>query len=223
VRVADEFDGDVGERAICELVDTITVASERRAELVALLDERHPVHAGRGANEVIGIRGYVVAAFATTGLPDAALYFVVEEHGSAIGGGMGEVPGANRLPVDAVGTVRQVDYAVYFQGFHPVWPAADRTTATDVPLDVVFADPTRPELYGRDRGVVFGPDDRFFRVRGDVGLGPVVVNRHRIELFVLDADGRIATEFIRRRWAVEDVLSSVSTSSLGTVPGGRRP
>ena len=71
--------------------------------------------------------------------------------------------------------------------------------------------------YGQNRGVVFGDSDRFLRTKTGfdvlreyfelgVNFGPALVNRHRIELFVLDRDGRIAVAFTRLQWDVEDVL-----------------
>src|SRR5215210_194666 len=47
--------------------------------LLALLPERHPLYAGRSANETIRIRSFILAAFESAGLPDDALLFVCEE------------------------------------------------------------------------------------------------------------------------------------------------
>jgi protein SCO1/2 len=47
--------------------------------LIALLSERHSIYAGKSTNQVARFRGYVLASFESTGLPDAALPFVLEE------------------------------------------------------------------------------------------------------------------------------------------------
>jgi protein SCO1/2 len=370
--------GDVEEQTIGEFVDAIAQAPDRRAELVDLLDERHPVYSGRGANAVVRIRGYVMAAFARTGLPDAALPYVLEELESgrdaylvaaaarALRGGTTGTSEVDLLITAALTNVRQVDDAVSFNGIHPSWPAADRTTATEellctldavglgtcaaaalrdiladpfglspadrtlaealldrpqapssccspavviptdkhpsprpVPVDVVLEDqdgrsvrfgdyvtgrptvvvffytrcenpnkcslsitrlahlqreirdhdldvrtaavtydpdhddPTRLTAYGRDRGVVFGPDDRFFRtVAGraaldeyfqlGVGFGPTVVNRHRIELFVLDGAGVIVEALTRMQWRPDAVAAAVR-ALLPSSPAGPSP
>ena len=62
--------------------------------------------------------------------------------------------------------------------------------------------------------------DRFLRTRVGfdalreffelgVNYGPCLVNRHRIELFVLDERGRIRASFTRLQWDTCDVLGSV--------------
>jgi protein SCO1/2 len=80
--------------------------------------------------------------------------------------------------------------------------------------------PSRLRAYGRNRGVEFSDDDRFLRIRVGfdalreffelgVNYGPTLVNRHRIELFVLDRRGRIRASFTRLQWDTCDVLGSV--------------
>lgn len=91
--------------------------------------------------------------------------------------------------------------------------------------------PSRLLAYGRSRGVVFSPDDRFLRtttgfdVLGGyfelgVNYGPALVNRHRIELFVLDRDGRIAATFARLQWDVPEVLDC-ARALVDAVSGSR--
>lgn len=78
--------------------------------------------------------------------------------------------------------------------------------------------PLRLRAYGQNRGVQFSDEHRFLRVvRGfarlseffelGVNYGPGLVNRHRIELFVLDHRGRIAKAFTRLQWDIDDVLA----------------
>jgi cytochrome oxidase Cu insertion factor (SCO1/SenC/PrrC family) len=85
--------------------------------------------------------------------------------------------------------------------------------------DPDFDLPRRLERYGRDRGVRFGDDVRFFRPTSgfdalaqrlalDVGYGPSTVNRHRIELFLLDAAGDVAASFTRLQWDPDAVLAA---------------
>ena len=42
-----------------------------------------------------------------------------------------------------------------------------------------------------------------------VGYGPVTVNRHRLELIVLDHELRVVTRFERRLWNEESVLATL--------------
>jgi protein SCO1 len=86
-----------------------------------------------------------------------------------------------------------------------------------ITYDPAFDLPHRLRLYGADRGVRFGEHVRFFRVpsgfdevrrRLDLGVnyGAATVNRHRTELFVLNAQGRVAAAFARVQWDVDAVL-----------------
>lgn len=88
-----------------------------------------------------------------------------------------------------------------------------------ITYDPAFDVPRRLELYGRDRGVRFGDDVRFFRTtsgfdrvsryfRLGVGYGPSTVNRHRIEAHLLDARAEIARSFTRLQWTPEAVLAA---------------
>ncbi|AJD43566.1 hypothetical protein C9413_31640 [Rhizobium sp. SEMIA 4085] len=67
--------------------------------------------------------------------------------------------------------------------------------------DPAWDTPARLSRYGLDRGMQFTPDVALLRATGDwdglrmtlelaVGYGPSTVNRHRIEVLVLDANGR---------------------------------
>jgi protein SCO1 len=76
--------------------------------------------------------------------------------------------------------------------------------------------------YGRNRGVVFGDNDLFLRTKSGFGalrdyfelgvnFGPALVNRHRIELFILDHEARIAFTFTRLQWEIQSVLDHART------------
>ena len=76
----------------------------------------------------------------------------------------------------------------------------------------------RLRAYGQDRGVRMDAGHRLFRavsgndaVRDHFGLGVnyvgSLVNRHRIELHILDAQARIAASFERLRWDEREVVA----------------
>jgi protein SCO1/2 len=84
-----------------------------------------------------------------------------------------------------------------------------------VTYDPGFDIPARLLRYGRDRGLPFGPAVRMFRAVSGwdllrahfglrVGYTASVVNRHGIELFLLD-DGRVVRTWARTRWTPADV------------------
>jgi protein SCO1/2 len=90
-----------------------------------------------------------------------------------------------------------------------------RTVA--VTYDPEFDVPARLRAYGSDRGVVFDDDHRIVRTRTGfaqlqerfqlgVNFTGSTVNRHRIELFIVDSDGDIAVTFARRQWDVDEML-----------------
>ena len=77
--------------------------------------------------------------------------------------------------------------------------------------------PPTLKAYGENRGVAFGDDDRIFRTRNGlralreyfqlgVNFTGATVNRHRIELFILDSLGEIAVTFTRLQWDIQEVL-----------------
>jgi protein SCO1/2 len=51
----------------------------RRAELVELLRDAHPLHRGLGGADVVRLRAFVMQCFGELGLPDDALPFVLED------------------------------------------------------------------------------------------------------------------------------------------------
>jgi hypothetical protein len=70
---------------------------------------------------------------------------------------------------------------------------------------------------GKNRGVIFDDSDRFLRTTAGLGalqeyfdlgvnFGQASVNRHRIELFVLDHEVAIAARFTRLQWNLDQVL-----------------
>lgn len=89
-----------------------------------------------------------------------------------------------------------------------------------ISYDPRFDHPERLRRYGADRGIRFSPRCSLLRTVGPfdplvnlfelgVGFGPVTVNRHRVELFVLDGSMRVSERFERRLWSEERVLEAL--------------
>lgn len=96
-----------------------------------------------------------------------------------------------------------------------------RVRTAAITYDPDFDLPPRLRAYGENRGVRFGDGDRFLRTTTGlaplydyfelgVSFGQALVNRHRIELFVLDREGRIVSTFARLQWEIEDVVGCVA-------------
>jgi len=94
---------------------------------------------------------------------------------------------------------------------------ADRINTAGISYDPGFDIPERLRVYGGHRGVDFAPQHRLLRateafdsVRKHFKLGvnfiESLVNRHRIEIYILDADARVAGYFGRIQWNENDVL-----------------
>lgn len=82
--------------------------------------------------------------------------------------------------------------------------------------------PHRLKAYAKSRGVLFGDDHRVLRTRNrfhelqesfqlGVNFGAATVNRHAIELFILDGQGGVAASFSRLQWDVGEVLEQAKT------------
>ena len=79
--------------------------------------------------------------------------------------------------------------------------------------------PAKLKAYGANRGVTFSEDNRFLRslegmkdLQDYFGLGVnfngSIVNQHRIELFILNDQGKIAKTFARLQWDIQEVFDS---------------
>lgn len=99
------------------------------------------------------------------------------------------------------------------QGLHGCLNVAAMT------YDPAFDLPNRLRAYGFDRGMSFDERNRLLRTTGPfdpvqrhfdlgVGYGSVTVNRHRLELVVLDRSCRIAASFTRALWDEDEVLGA---------------
>jgi cytochrome oxidase Cu insertion factor (SCO1/SenC/PrrC family) len=80
--------------------------------------------------------------------------------------------------------------------------------------------PDRLQRYGLDRGFRFDDRNRFIRTAGSfepirtkfdlsVGFGPATVNRHSVELMILDASGETVRQFRRVQWSETEVLEAI--------------
>jgi protein SCO1/2 len=95
----------------------------------------------------------------------------------------------------------------------------DRIHTAAITYDPAFDLPERLRVYGQDRGVRMDAGHRMLRVIDDndnealrrhfelgVNFVESLVNRHRIEVYILDAEGRIAVSFERLNWDEEQVV-----------------
>lgn len=97
---------------------------------------------------------------------------------------------------------------------------SDRVQTAAITYDPAFDLPPRLYAYGKSRGLRMDSHHRV--MRATEGLGPLrahfglgvnfiesLVNRHRLELYVLDAAGRIAASFERFQWDERLVIERV--------------
>jgi len=105
--------------------------------------------------------------------------------------------------------------------------AADKLDANvaGISYDPGWDNPGRLRRYGSDRGMRFSPRCTLLRTVSafdplieafelGVGFGPVTVNRHRLDLVVLDGELGVVQHFERRLWSEESVhavLRSLAT------------
>src|SRR5688572_26246136 len=131
------LDKDTPEDRIAELVDAIKRSPDQRDALLELLPEQNTLYEGRGTNQVIHIRGYVLAAFEQVGLPEAAIPYVLDElqngHDAyAVAGAARALrglqnPSSEVIPFlfKAINNIRKMDDAVTFERYKPDWPLTD--------------------------------------------------------------------------------------------------
>ena len=97
-----------------------------------------------------------------------------------------------------------------------------RARVAAISYDPDYDLPGRLADYGAQRGFRFDARNRFLRTLGPVeplkahfelgvGYGPATVNRHRIELFVLDGAGAVAASFTRRLWDEAEVAAALAS------------
>jgi protein SCO1/2 len=93
-----------------------------------------------------------------------------------------------------------------------------------ITYDPAFDRPPRLRTYGADRGMIFSKRCSLLRTLGPfdplreafdlgVGFGPVTVNRHRLDLVVLDSSLDIAKQFERRLWHENAALEALRAAA----------
>lgn len=111
----------------------------------------------------------------------------------------------------------------------------DKIQTAAITYDPAFDLPERLRCYGHNRGVrmdarhrMLRATDGFDALRTHLELGvnfiESLVNRHRIEVYVLDAEGRVAASFGRIHWDEEKVVGRavevLGEKNDGAEPGG---
>ena len=108
-----------------------------------------------------------------------------------------------------------------------------RLKTAAITYDPEYDLPARLKAYGENRGVVFSDDHRFLRTPNGlnalqdyfnlgVNFGGSSVNRHRIELFIVDDQGGIAGTFARLQWDVQEVLEDAKAFLQTGAPAAHR-
>ena len=106
---------------------------------------------------------------------------------------------------------------------------ADRVRTAAITYDPGFDLPARLLAYGRGRQMLIEDGHRLLRatrgiepLREYFGLGvnfiESLVNRHRIEIYVLDRDGRIGASFSRIHWDEQEVVECAAAMVRGDDP-----
>jgi len=141
MRANQILDQDTPEEKIAEWIDAIQQSSGNCEPLLKLLPEQTLTYQGRSTNEIIRIRGYILAAFETLGLPDAAIPYVLEELESGrdaylVAAAAKAVRGISNpteqlIPFlfKAVENIKYMDDAITFDSYKPQWPIENYTTA----------------------------------------------------------------------------------------------
>ncbi|MGA9773328.1 MAG: SCO family protein [Blastocatellia bacterium] len=135
------FGEETPEDEVAEFVNAVKRSPDRRDSLVRLLPEQLPLYLNRGANEVIRIRGYVLAAFEVVGMPEAALPYVLEELETGrdaylVAAAAKALRGLDNPTFElipflfkAVENIKYIDDSLSFESYKPRWPVANSTTA----------------------------------------------------------------------------------------------
>ena len=95
---------------------------------------------------------------------------------------------------------------------------AEQINTAGITYDPGFDQPERLLNYGTHRGVKFAQHHRLLRTRDGldslrkhfklgVNFIESLVNRHRVEIYILDAKGRVAGYFGRIQWSEKDVVT----------------
>jgi protein SCO1/2 len=140
------FDDATPLEAIADFAKHVGDGHGDPAALVELLREQLPAYDGRGANQVAQLRGFILAQFARTSLPNAALPYVLEELQSGrdaytVAAAARALRGLARpdetltaVLLRAADQMRDLDDAVALDEFRPAWPAASANTTALVEI-----------------------------------------------------------------------------------------
>jgi protein SCO1/2 len=131
--------------AVAASIDNLKPTHEGRAQLASMLPLSQPLYAGRGADEVARLRGYILSSAERVGLLDSALPHALEELQSghrpylvaaaarAIRGLTDRNPSVLPYLTQAIRNLRDEDDIVSFEAYRPARPLREPTTgATEV-------------------------------------------------------------------------------------------
>ena len=128
------FPANITEDELGAFLNEIRLGSFNKNYLVELLSERHHIYRGRTTYQIEGIRGYALASFNETGLPDSAINFILDElqngrsaymvAGAARGLRGSKWPKAEYAVflIQAISNLRYHDDSLDLTVFKPSWP-----------------------------------------------------------------------------------------------------
>jgi protein SCO1/2 len=165
------------EEEVARYIEQIRARPDLAELLVELLPQGHPLYAGRGANQVARIRGYLLASFETLGLSENALPYALEELENsqdaylvaASAKALRGLPkySAELLPFlfEAITNIQYKDDAISFDSYKPLWPLEQHTTAlTEIFRTFrtlgAYARPALEQLQKLQSNLNFGADVR---------------------------------------------------------------
>ncbi len=107
---------------------------------------------------------------------------------------------------------------------------AGQINVAAITYDPAFDLPARLAAYGSHRTMAFDSRNRILRTTGpfaplqrrfDLGVGydANVVNQHRLELIVLDADMRLFADFSRVSWEIDELVTTLKRVPSGSLSG----
>ena len=129
------------EEEVARYIEQIRARAEQAELLVELLPQSHRLYAGRGANQVARIRGYLLASFEILGLSQRALPYALEELENSqdaylVAASAKALRGLPKystelLPFlfEAITNIQYKDDAISFETYKPRWPLQQHTTA----------------------------------------------------------------------------------------------
>jgi protein SCO1/2 len=129
------------EEDLANLVDSVKAGKEAKRVLVPLLPENHPVYEGKSSNQIIRMRGYLLAAFEGCGTPQSAAIYLLDELQNSrnpymVAAAAKAVRGLECRNTEiipylfkAIENIKWTDDALCFETYKPEWPLPSTTTA----------------------------------------------------------------------------------------------